>query len=310
MNTSSLSAFASLSLAMVIVGSSVVFGKIITEAFPVFLASGLRFGIASVFLVPILFKKEKQLVRLSLRDTVHLVVMAFSGQFVFTVLVLLGLRYTSAVEAGLITSSSPGMMAVAAYLLFREKPGLVKILAILAVVAGVILVNGVFKLEYSASDVNHMMGNLMMVGAVAGEAVFLLMRKRISDRVSDLALTAYLCIAGLIMFLPFSVFQAVSFDFAAVTRLEWLSILYFGAVFTVLAYLLWFNGVSRVSGATAGIFTAVMPVSAVLLSILFLGETFSRHHAMGGALIILSILVVSIDSNAKAKKSCGLSCDT
>ena len=49
--------------------------------------------------------------------------MAFAGQFVFTVLVLLGLRYTSAIEAGLITSSSPGMMAIVAYLLFKEKPG-------------------------------------------------------------------------------------------------------------------------------------------------------------------------------------------
>nr|NJM02642.1 EamA/RhaT family transporter [Desulfobacula sp.] len=52
-------AYGNLSLAMIIVGSSVVFGKIITYSFPVFLASGLRFAIASAVMLPLLLKYEK-----------------------------------------------------------------------------------------------------------------------------------------------------------------------------------------------------------------------------------------------------------
>ncbi|RXK30891.1 hypothetical protein A6g_04915 [Bacillus velezensis] len=45
-----------ISLAMIIVGSSVVVGKLITQSFPVFLS--LRFLVAGIILVPLLIKFE------------------------------------------------------------------------------------------------------------------------------------------------------------------------------------------------------------------------------------------------------------
>ncbi|MCP3875311.1 MAG: DMT family transporter [Desulfobacteraceae bacterium] len=292
-------AYISLTLAMIIVGSSVVFGKVITHAFPVFLASGLRFAIASMMMIPIVFMYEKKRLTVSKKDGLKLFFMAFCGQFVFTFLVLLGLRYTSAIEAGIITSTSPAMMVMVAYLLFKDRPNTIQIVAVLLVVAGIISVNGFVNFENLSVSKSHIFGNLLMVGAVVGEAFFLLMRKHISSDISNLALTAYLCFLGFIMFLPFSIYQAISFDFSSVTLTAWCSMLYFGAVFTVLAYLFWFQGVSKVSGNTAGMFTAVMPISAVLLSCMFLQEQLTIHHAFGGVLILIAILLFA---NASGKK--------
>lgn len=280
-------------LAMVIVGSSVVFGKVITLSFPVFLASGLRFAIASAVMLPLLIACEKNLFKVSRADFIRLIFMAFCGQFVFTVLVLLGLRYTSAIEAGIITSTSPAMMVIVSFLLFRERPGILQVMAVGLVVAGVLYVNGFFGAGALPLSFDHIMGNLMMVGAVVGEAFFLLMRKQISSKISNLALTGYLCFAGFLMFLPFSIYQGLSFDFRLVSSGAWWAILYFGAVFTVLAYIFWFQGVSRVSGSTAGAFTAIMPVSAVVLSCLFLKEQFSVTHGVGIALILVAIFILS-----------------
>lgn len=287
-------AYGNLTLAMIIVGSSVVFGKVITYSFPVFLASGLRFAIASVMMLPILLKYEKNVFRISKKDGLSLIFMAFCGQFVFTFLVLLGLRYTSAIEAGIITSTSPAMMVVVTWLLFREKAGVMQVVAVLLVVVGIISVNGFFDLKNISMAAGHILGNLLMVGAVIGEAFFLLMRKRISSRISNLALTGYLCFLGFVMFLPLSIYQGISFDFSGVSSIAWLSMLYFGAVFTVLAYIFWFQGVSRVSGSTAGVFTAVMPVSAVVLSCLFLKERLTLYHGLGGALILLAIFLMTM----------------
>lgn len=298
MMSSKIFAFVNLTLAMVIVGSSVVFGKVITNSFPVFLASGLRFAIASLILLPILLKFEHKLFDISKKDALELLFMAFCGQVVFTVFVLLGLRYTSAIEAGLITSTSPAMMAVVSYCFFREKPGRIQAMAICMVIAGVISVNGIFGLERTGISHGHLFGNLLMVGAVVGEAVFLLMRKRISSQISNLALTGYLCFFGFVLFLPFSVYQGVSFDFSQVSAGAWFSIFYFGAVFTVLAYLFWFQGVTKVSGSVAGVFTAVMPVSAVVLSCVFLKERFTFYHAVGGGLILLSIFLMAVKKKA------------
>lgn len=283
-------AYGNLSLAMIIVGSSVVFGKIITYSFPVFLASGLRFAIASAVMLPLLLKYEKNLFHISGKDFWNLLAMAFCGQFVFTVLMLLGLRYTSAVEAGIITSTSPAMMAMVSYIFFREKPGICRIMAIGMVVAGVVIVNGFVDFKTFSISTRHISGNVLMIGAVMGEACFLLMRKRISSDISNLALTGYLCFLGFILFLPLSVFQAISFDFSSVGSGAWGAMMYFGAVFTVLAYIFWFQGVSKVSGSTAGMFTSIMPVSAVLLSCFFLNENFTLYHALGGALILFALL--------------------
>lgn len=292
--TGKAAAYLNLSMAMIIVGSSVVFGKVITHSFPIFLASGLRFAIASLLLLPLLLNNKTKRIRLSRKDWGNLLFMAFCGQVVFTFFVLLGLRYTSGIEAGLITSTSPAMMAVVSWFFFKEKPGLVHMLAVACVVVGVILVNDVFSIKGGGENLSRIWGNLLMVGAVIGEAFFLLMRKRISNKISNLALTAYLCIIGFVFFLPLSIWQGLDFDFSTVPLNAWLSMLYFGAVFTVFAYLFWFKGVSAVSGSVAGIFTAVMPVSAVTLSIIFLNETFGWHHGIGGALILISIFLMTI----------------
>jgi hypothetical protein len=61
-------AYLNLTAAMTIVGSSVVFGKIITHAFPVFQASGLRFAIASIIVTPLVLRSEKQVPRLGKND--------------------------------------------------------------------------------------------------------------------------------------------------------------------------------------------------------------------------------------------------
>lgn len=305
---SKLSAWACLCAAMVIVGSSMVFGKIITHTFPVFLASGLRFAIASALMLPLLKFREKRVFTLARKDVLSLAFMAFCGQFIFTVLVLLGLRYTSAIEAGIITSTSPAMMVGLSFCFFGERPGAVRWMAVGLVVAGIVSVNlgggpgeGLSGGGYTTGG--RLAGNLMMVGAVAGEAVFLLMRKRISPRISNLALTAWLSFTGMVMFLPFALFQAWDFDFSAVSPGAWWAIVYFGAVFTVVAYLFWFSGVSKVSGTTAGIFTAVMPVSAVILSCIFLKETFTLYHGAGILLVLSAILIMALVPGGRPRRS-------
>jgi len=67
-------------LAMTIVGSSVVAGKLVVQSFPVFLANELRFLVASVVLVPLWIKVEGVLV-LSKKDYLYVFLQALSGVF-------------------------------------------------------------------------------------------------------------------------------------------------------------------------------------------------------------------------------------
>jgi len=289
MKTNQISAYVDLSLAMAIVGSSVVCGKVLTNAFPVFLASGLRFALAAALMLPLILLEQKGLPRFGRKDWGLMILMAFCGQFVFTCLLLYGLRFTGGLDAGVITATTPAAMTLVALVLLRERPGRWQLLGVTFAVGGVLLVNGVLGRAAAEGD-GRWLGNALICLAVLGEALFLLLRKRLSAQVSNLALAGVLCWLGLFMFAPFALVQAWGFDFRGVTALAWWALLYFGVVFTVVAYLLWFRGVVRVSGGVAGVFTAVMPVSALGLSCLLLGETLTWHHALGGAMVVAAIL--------------------
>ena len=74
---------------------------------------------------------------------------------------------------------------------------------------------------------------------------------------------------------------------------DWLYMLYFGAIYTVVAYIFWFRGVKKVNGSTASVFTALIPMSATILSVICLNEKFTVSHAMGFILITASIILMS-----------------
>lgn len=287
-------AYLNLSLAMIIVGSSVVFGKVIVKNFPVFLASGLRFAIASAVILPLYMKTEPRAPQLKNREWMILGIMAFCGQFIFTVLLLVGLKLTSAIEAGLITSTTPAAMTLVAVVFLRETLSVRQVVGVSLAVFGVLAVNGLLPAFSSVeTDGRHLLGNLLVLGAVLGEAFFLLLRKTMAPALSSLAASTILCIMGCGLFLPFSLYQARYFPFSSVDAAGWWAILYFGAIFTVAAYMFWFKGVARVSGNTAGVFTALMPVSAVVLAAVFLNETITPSHGLGIVLVIAAIVLIT-----------------
>lgn len=290
-----LDAYVCLSGAMVLVGSAVVVGKVITQAFPLFLASTLRFALAAGVLTPYVLFWGGGFGGLKPRDWWLLACMAFCGQVVFTLFLLWGLRLTSALDAGLITSTTPAAMTIMAFLILGERLRAKSAIGVALAVAAMAVVNLMTQDQGAAAEGGQRwLGNLLVAGAVLGEAVFLLVRKRLSPGIPNLTVAAALCVLGLVMSLPMGLWEARDFAFGAVSMGGWLSIVYFGLLFTVLAYFLWFRGVSMVSGGTAGVFTAVMPVSALSLSHIFLGESLTWIHLAAGTMVVAAIVLISL----------------
>ena len=87
-------AYTDLSMAMVIVGSSVVAGKLVISEFPVFLALGLRFVLAVAIIIPFLWFLEGGWPRIGRRDLCLLTFQCFCGGVLFNVFLLYGLKWT------------------------------------------------------------------------------------------------------------------------------------------------------------------------------------------------------------------------
>jgi drug/metabolite transporter (DMT)-like permease len=118
--------------------------------------------------------------------------------------------------------------------------------------------------------------------------------------VSPRATAVLASVLSLALFLPLGLYQAIGLDFSSVGFVGWASVVHYGAFVTALGYLLWFGGLAKVPASTAGVFTGVLPVSAVLLSYLVLGEPFSWAHPVGMACVLAAILLIAWRRSAPA----------
>lgn len=271
---------------MAIVGSSVVVGKLLVVRVPVFLVGGLRLLLACLVLVPVLLVAERGRPRPGGRDLAVLALQAFTGIFLFTTLLLYGLTQTSAAASGIVTSTTPAVAGLLSVVLLGERLTWTRAGGIALAVLGLLAVNLGVPGASAAEGSSPVLGNLLVFGAVVGEALFIVCGKVAATRVPPLSAAATISVLGLLMFLPFAAWEAARFDFARVTVADWAALAYYGLVVTVLAFVLWARGLAVVPASTAAGFTAVLPVSAVALSYAFLGEPFAWSHVVGGACVI------------------------
>lgn len=283
--------YINLTLAMVLVGSSVVAGKLMIEELPVFLASAMRFVLALCILIPILRVREGGLPRISRRSWLMLAVQSLCGSFLFTVFLLYGLTLTGSASAGIITSTTPACMGLIGWLFLKDRPSARIGAGIVLSVLGVLVINLVQGGGVSGDD--PLLGNLLVLGAVFFESLFLLIRKTVPEPLSPLAVSTVISLFGLLWFLPVGVYQAWTIDLTTITVTGWLTVFYYGVFVTVLAYLFWFAGITQVSASTAGVFTAIMPVSALVLSALVLGEPVGWPQLTGCGCVLGGIVLIS-----------------
>ena len=133
-------AYFCLALSMLLVGGNIAIGKLVLEELPVYLFALLRFLIASLVLLPGLALPR---VRAGLDGGAcrGLFLQAFFGCFLFSLCMLHGVQLTSATSAGIITSATPSVIALLAWLWLRERLEPRGLLAIALAVLGIAALN-------------------------------------------------------------------------------------------------------------------------------------------------------------------------
>jgi len=274
-----------LGLAMVLVGLTVPLGKVLLAFWPVFMLATLRYAIAGAVLWPWVLLRGHGLPRLDARGWWLLALQAFFGLFCFNVLMLEGLKLTSAVEAGIITCTLPATLALLARPVLGERLGGRDWLAVLLASLGLLAL----QVEVEGGGNGSPIGNAFVYGAVVSEALFTLFARKVGDRIDPVAMTAWTNLLGLAMFLPFAATELGEVAWAAAPAWAWALLLGYALLASVLSFVLWYRGVRRVPAAVAGVFTGIMPIAAVLAATLALGERFGWGHALGLAILLASL---------------------
>jgi drug/metabolite transporter (DMT)-like permease len=294
-------AYVQLALAMMVTGSHVVVGKLVIRSFPIFFASGTTLGLASLIFIVLLLARERRFPRIGWRDLGLLAAQAFTGLFLFRIATLKGLEYTGGIEAGIILSTTPAVIGLISFTFLREKARWNKILAVIFAFLGILIINlsglmpqaaraaGLEPAAARPSGILPVLGSLLLFGSVLGEAFFTVIRKMLTGRISVLANAAAVSSLGFLMLLPFTLSQIGEVSYSQLGALEWLELLYYGTVVPLIAFLLWFSGVSKAQVNIAGVFTGFISISALVLSMLILKEKALWSHFVGLGMVLAGI---------------------
>lgn len=294
-----------LSSGMAVFGSATPVSAIVGRELPVALASGLRMLVAAAVLVPVVAlarrRGEEPPIRKTVRsferrDWLLLAGIAGVGTFGFSVLMVSGMRHAPGSAAAVVMATTPAVTATGAVIFLGERFGSARIAAVLLAVAGVVVVNLGSDVSERAGS-RPVLGSALVFAAVVCEAAYSLMGKRLAADVSARFLVTAAAAGALVLFLPLMIWEAATADLGAPTAGQWLAVLWWGAGTMALGSVLWFRGMARVRAAQAAPFMAVMPVSALLLSYLLLGEAFAPVHVVGMALVLVGLgLVIRADA--------------
>ena len=277
---------------MAIVGSSIVVGKIAVARVPVFLLSGLRFALAAAMLLILVALFERPLPRVAGRDVALLALQAFAGIFAFNVLLLYGLAYTSAAEGGIVTSTTPAVAATLAVIVLGERWSRARTFGVALAVVGMLALTVVGG-GLETRGPRPLLGNLLIFGAVVGEAVFVVCSRVASQRLSPLVVATAISALGFAMFLPVALLEVRAFPLTRFAGEDWALVGYYGVFVTVVAFLLWARGVARVPAGAASVFTGILPISALALSHLVLCESVTVGHLLAVTLVVAGIVVLA-----------------
>ena len=287
-------AYVQMTLAMLLIGSLFVVSKVIVQSVPVFVASFLRQFLAFLALAAWLYVQKSTMPKIQRRDWGVLLIQGVVGIFLFSVFALYGLKYTNAIDANIITSTTPLSMMLIAVLLLGERLTMRRVSALLLALLGTLAIN-VLGTHDSGSRQDVWFGNGLVVLAVLAEGVFFGFGKLLKSPISSTWLSLILTAIGSVLFAPFAAYSAVSTDWSQVPWTTWLLVLYTGVALTAFGVVLMNRGLQQVPASNASIFTALMPVSGVALSVIFLREQFHWYHALGMVLVLVAMALVMFE---------------
>ncbi len=295
-------AYLLLASSMSLVGSYVALSKPLVLALPVFLLAWLRFGIGALAMPHWLIKPASEApMRGSTKGLLFLE--SFFGNFLFTICMLFGVSLTTAVSAGIIMATLPTVVALLSWLFLRERIGLRVWAAIALAAIGI----GLFSISKpdQATPVGHnpLWGNLLVFAAVLCEAAYAVIGKKLTGTLSPKRITALINLWGFALMTPFGVYAAWGFDFAGVPARMWLLLVFYALAASVWTVWLWMTGLKTIAAARAGVFTVMLPISAALVGVLFLGERLTTLQLFAFALCLAGVLLATLPGRVKPDAS-------
>jgi drug/metabolite transporter (DMT)-like permease len=284
-------AYASVVLAAVLWGGSIVAQKMALGSFSAVEASVLRDIGGLAILLATWWWKEGGVINIDRAD-VGLLGLLGLGVLGNHLLILMGLNYVSGAVGGVIIGSSPVVTSLLSAILIRDVP-------LRAVWAGALLsfagVGLVSVAGFQAAGERPLLGGTLVFLGVVSWALYSIGSRSIMERISALTVNWTTLAVATVLQIPLLWTDQKMMDagLSSVTTSDWLALGYLVVFATAVAQQAWLFGVKGIGPSRASVFGNLTPVAAIGLSALLLSESVGPIEIGGICLILAGVWVVN-----------------
>ena len=227
-----------------------------------------------------------------------LAVLAAFGMVLYQGLGYTAAHYTSATNMGIINAFIPIFTIFVSMFLLKEIPNRFAIVGSILSFLGLLYVMAQGNLAGLIQSGGHL-GDVMMVIAVFFYAFYGVFLKKWQLSI-PLMISLYIqIIFALLYHLPFVLWLGLE----AINPQNISSVLYAGIFPSLIAPLVWMLAVQMIGPNRTSIFMNLMPVFTAIIAYIWLNEAWTVYHSIGGAIILLGILLAQKKPQTHIKAS-------
>jgi len=281
-------------------GGTFIAGRVVAGTIEPYSASFLRFFIAVLFLVFFSWRIEGRLPLIKKNQIFPILLLGASGIFIYNVFFFKGLKLIEAGRAAIIIANNPIVIFILSVCFFKEKlTPITTVGVLLSVFGALIVITKGSPLEALNAKIGR--GELFIFICVLSWAAFALIGKTILKGLSPLAAITYATLAGMVLLLIPAYVNGLLQNVWHYPLEAWLGIFYLGFFGTVLGFVWYYEGIRTIGPTKASLFINFVPISAVVLAFIVLGEPLTTSLLTGTIFVSLGVFLTHMDSMGKGR---------
>lgn len=251
--------------------------------------NALRFPLAAALLYVIL--QSRGSIPLPTRaELPRVLTLGLLGNLLYQMFFIFGLHRTTAGNASLLLAGTPIITAVMSSMLGHERIRPRVWFGVIATFGGILLVviGGRGQIEAGGST---LLGDLLMFGASLAWAFYTVGSRPLVEKYGALPITAWTLWIGSAGLVIAGIGDVLRTDWSGISAMTWLAVLYAGVLSIGVAYVIWYYGVGRLGNTKTSTYSNIVPVIALAVAWMWLGEVPTAFQLMGTVVILSGVTV-------------------
>lgn len=251
--------------------------------------------LATLFMIPFAYKDAKASKGRKLSDLKMFAMLALFGQFPAQVLMTLGTQRSTASNAAIINLTLPVFSALLAVIYLKEKMTPGRWISFVIAIVGVTLcsLNDIFSANFS---IQYLIGNALILSGVLGSGLYNTYCKKIADKYTEIEMLFYSYIFMVVLLLPFVLYgETTTFkNIPFFTTNTWIGLILLTVFHNFLSMILFFIALKKLDAIQVALSNFLITFFGLPIAAIWLHEKLSTLSIIGGALILISTLAITI----------------